>query len=132
MQNGETRNNKNLPPDMGVGNLHRPQGHLFPHTNCKQVQEVPEISRIKTNISVQSTTIWPVHRTNGVHYSGQRGQTDGFADGYKDPAVPRWLVGPGQIPPNLSPAYTNSGSYFSGSWLASEQGEVRAGPQTSF
>ena len=33
----------------------------------------------------------------GVHGSDQRGQTDGFAEGYKNPQVLRRLVGPGQI-----------------------------------
>ena len=40
-----------------------------------------------------------------------------------------WLVS--QIPPNLSPAYTNSSSYMSGFGLVSEHGEIRAGPQTT-
>ena len=132
IQNGDTRSNKDLPPDRGVGNAHRLQGHLLPHTNCKPVQEDSKISCTGANIPVQSSGIWSVHSTDGVHYSGQRGHTDGFAEGYKDPPVHRRLVGPGQIPPNLSPTYTNSGSSLSGYRLASEQGEIRAEPQTSF
>ena len=57
-----------------------------------------------------------VYSTRGVHFSDQRGQTDGFTEGYKDPPVPRQLVGLAQIPPNLSPAYTDTSSYLSG-WL---------------
>ena len=66
------------------------------------VQEGPKISCTGTNILVQSTSICPVHSTPGVHYTDQRGQTDGFAEGYKDPPVPRPV--PGQIPLNLCPA----------------------------
>ena len=41
-------------------------------------------------------------------------------------------MGLDQIPLNLSPAYTDPISYLSGSRLASQHGEIRAGPQTSF
>ena len=97
IQNGDSRNNKDFPLDRGVGDVHRLQGHLFPHTTCKAVQNIRDILCTWTNIPVQSTTIWPVHSTNGIHYSGQGGQTDGFAESYKDPPVPRRLVGLGQI-----------------------------------
>ena len=61
-------------------------------------------------LPVQSPTLWSVHSTHGVHSGGQRGQTDGFTEGYKNPPVPRRLVGESHIPPNLSPAYTDLGS----------------------
>ena len=123
---------KEFSPDRGVGYVHRLQGRLLPHTNSKPVQSVPTFSRPGSNVPIQSTTLCSVHCTHGVHYSGQRGQTDGFTEGYKDPTVPRRLVGLGQIPPNLSPAYTNSSSFLSESRLASQHGEIRAGLQTSF
>ena len=83
---------------------------------CKElVQEVPKIPCTVTDIPVQSTTIWSVHSTHGVHCSDQRGQTHGFAEGYKDPPVPRRLAGPGQIPPKLFSSYTNISSSLSGS-----------------
>ena len=122
IQNGDTRNNQDLPPDRGVGNIHRFQGPLLPYTHPEPVQKIPAFPRQGSDLSVQSSNIWSVHSTYGVHCSGQRGQTDGFAERYKDPPVPRRLVGPGQIPPNLSPIYTNSSSYLSG-W--------RGGSQTS-
>ena len=46
----------------------------------------------------QSTTLWSVHSSTGVHGCGQRGQTDGSTEGYKNPPVPGRLVGPSQIP----------------------------------
>ena len=59
------------------------------------------------------------------------GQTDGFTEGYKNPPVPRRLVGESHIPPNLSPAYTDLGSSLSRTRLAGEQ-EVRTGSKTGF
>ena len=61
-----------------------------------------------------------------------RGQTDGFTKGYKNPPEPRRLVSESNIPPNLSPAYTNLGSSLSRTRLAGEQGKVRTGPKTGF
>ena len=77
-------------------------------------------------------TLWPLNSSNGVHSGGQRGQTDGIAEGYKNPPVPRRLVGESHIPSNLSPAYTDVDSSLSGTRLAGEQGKVRAGPKTGF
>ena len=51
--------------------------------------------------------------------------------GYKNPPVPGRLVGQSQIPPNLSPAYTDSSSYLSGVRLVSQHREIGTGPQTS-
>ena len=83
-------------------------------------------------LPVQSPTLWSVHSTHGVHSGGQRGQTDGFTEGYKHPPVPRRLVGESHIPPNLSAAYTDRGSCLSRIGLASKRGEVRTGLKTGF
>ena len=107
--------------------LHRLQGRILPYTNSQPVQEVHAFSH-----PVQSSTLWPVHSTHGVHSGGQRGQTDGFTEGYKNPSVTRRLVGESHIPPNLSPAYTDLGSSLSRTRLAGEQGEVRTGAKTGF
>ena len=107
VQNGDTRDNKNLPTGRRVGNLHRFQGCILPYTNSQSVQEVFAFSHPGSVLPVQSSTLWPVHSTNGVHSGSQRGQTDGFTEGYKDPPVPRRLVGESQVPPHLSPAYTD-------------------------
>ena len=63
---------------------------------------------------------------------GQRGQTDGFTESYKNPPVPRRLVSESDIPPNLSPAYTDIGSSLSRTRLAGEQAEVKTRPKTGF
>ena len=67
-----------------------------------------------------------------LHSGGQRGQTDGFTERYKNPPASRRLVGESHIPPNMSPAYTDLGSSLSRTRLAGEQGEVRTGPKTGF
>ena len=113
VQNGDTRDNKNLPTGRGVGHLHGFQGRILPHTNSKSVQEEHAFSHPGLVLPVQSYTLWPVHSTHGVRSGGQRCQTDGFIEGYKDPPVPRRLVGQSQVPPYLSPAYTNPSSSLS-------------------
>ena len=101
-QNGDIRNDLDLPTDRTPTTIYK-----------KLIKKIPEISCTEISgqkIPVPSTTIWSVHSSLGVHSSGQRGQTDGFTERYKNPPVPRRLIGPGQIPPNLSPTYTNSSS----------------------
>ena len=82
-------------------------------------------------LPVQSSPIRSVHSSHGGHGSGQGGQSDCTTKGYKDPPVPRQLVGHSQVPPNLSPAYTNSCRYMSGVRLVGQNGGVRSGSQTS-
>ena len=56
----------------------------------------------------------------------------GFTEGYKNPPVPRRLVGESHVPPILSPAYTDLGSSLSRTRLAGEQGKVGIGSKTDF
>ena len=121
VQNGDPRDSKNLPSGRGVGHFHRLQGRILPHTNSQSVQEVHAFSHPGSDVPVQGPTLWSVHSTHGFHSGGLRGQTDGFTEGYKNPPVPRRLVGESHIPPNLSLSRTK---------LAGEQGKVRTGPKT--
>ena len=91
IQNGDTGNHQNVPPTRGVGYLNRFQGHLLPYSYTGTVQEISEISCPRFN--VQGTALWSVHSTLGVHCNSKRGETDGHTQGYKDPPVPRRLVG---------------------------------------
>ena len=93
IQNGDTGNKKDLPPDRGVGHVHRFQGILHLYTHTKPIKKITVFSRPGLNIPVQSFTIWSVHSTHRVYSSCQRGQTDGFTHlGYKDPPVLRQLA----------------------------------------
>ena len=132
IQNGDPRDNKDLPPARGVGHFHRLQGRIFLYTNSQSVQEVHAFSHPGSVLPVQSPTLWSVYSTHGVHSGGHRGQTDGFTEGYKNPPIPRRLVGESHVPPNLSPVYTDFGSSLSRTRLAGEQGKVRTGPKTGF
>ena len=125
------RDNKNLPTGRGVVTSINFKDTYF-HIPIRSVQEVHTFSRQGSVLQVQSTTLWSVHSTHGVHSGSQRHQSDGFTEGYKDPPVPRRLVGESQVPPYLSPAYTDLGSSLSGAWLAGEQGEIRTGSKTGF
>ena len=77
VQDGDPRDNKNLPTGRGVGHIHRFQRRIFPHTNSQSVQEVHALSPPGSVLPVQSPTLWPVHSPHGVHSGGQRGQTHG-------------------------------------------------------
>ena len=101
VQNGDPRDNKDLPTARGVGHLHRLQGCILPYTNSQSVQEVHAFSHPRSVLPVQSPNLLSVHSTHGVHSGVQRGQTDGVTEGYKNPPVPRRLVGESYIPPNF-------------------------------
>ena len=130
VQDGDPRDNKNLPTGRGVGHIHRFQRHILPHTNSQSVQEVHALSPPGSVLPVQSPTLWPLHSSHGVHSGGQRGQTHGTSEGYKDPPVPRRLAGESLYPRHLSPAYSNPSHTVSGTRVAGEQGKVRTGPPT--
>ena len=72
-----------------------------------------------------------VHSPHGVHCNSQRGETDGRTPGYKDPPVPRRLVGESQIQTKLPPAYPDFSQNVPGPRLAGEFRKIRAGTQTS-
>ena len=130
IQNGDTGNHQNIPPARGVGNLSRLQGCLLPHTNTGSIQEISQISCPGPDIPVQGVTLWPVHSAHGVHCISKGGEIDGHTHGYKNPPVPRRLVGESQIPRNLSPTYPNPRQNVPGSRLAGKFREIRAGTQT--
>ena len=130
IQNGDTGNHQNIPPTRGVGYLDRFQGLLLPYSNTGTVQEISEISCPGSDIPIQSTAFRSVHSTLGVHCGGKGGETDGHAQGCKNPPVPRRLVGESHIPPGLSPAYSRSGRNMSKTGLACEFGQIGTGTKT--
>ena len=69
------------------------KGCLLSYTNTGTVQEISEISHPFLDIPVQGSDIRFVHSTHGVHCGSKRGETDGHTQGYKNPPVPRRLVG---------------------------------------
>ena len=113
-----------------MGHIHRFQRCILPYTHSQSVQEVHAFSPPGSVLSVQSPSLWPFHSSHGVHSGGQRGQTHGPSEGYKDPPVPRRLAGESLYPPYLSPAYSNPDHTLSGTRVAGEQGKIRIGTQT--
>ena len=91
-----------------MGYLIRFQGRPLPYTYTGTIQEIPEISHPRSGIPVQGPAIRSVHSTLGVHRDPKGGETDGHTQGFKNPPVPRRLVGESQIPPGLSPTYTGT------------------------
>ena len=130
IQDGNTGNHQDLPSDRGVGHLYRLQGRLLPHSYTGTVQEIPKISCPGSNIPIQGSALWSVHGTLGIYSSSKRSETDGPLQGYKDPPVPRRLVGESHIPPGLSPAYPVVSPDLSGPRLAGKFREIRTGTQT--
>ena len=81
VQNGDPRDNKDLPTARGVGLLLRLQGCMLPYTNSQAVQKVHAFSHPGSVLPVQSPALWSVHSTHGVLCGGRRGQADGFTEG---------------------------------------------------
>ena len=131
IQDGNTRGHQNFPPTRRVGNLSRLQGCLLPYSNTGTVQEISQISCPGSDIPVQSSAFWSVHSPYGVHCDSKGGKTDGHSQGYKNPPVPRRLVGKSYIPSNLSKTHPDPGQNVPGFGLVGELGKVRTGAQTS-
>ena len=131
IQDGNTGNHQNIPPARGVGNLSRFQGCLLPHTYTGTVQEISQIPCSRSDISIQGSSLWSFHSSHGVHSGSQGGEVDGRSQGYKNPPVPRRLVGKGQIPLNLLTKHTNPSQNMSETRLASELRKIGTGAKTS-
>ena len=132
IQNGDTGNHQNISPTRGVGHLSRLQGCLLPHSNTGTIQEIPKISCPRPDLPIQGVALWSVHSAHGVHCFSKRGETDGHTQGYKNPPVPRRLVGESQIPRNLSPSHPNPGQDVPGPRLVGEFRKIRAGTKQVF
>ena len=132
IQDGDTGNHQNISPKGRMGNLHRLQGRLLPHSDTGTIQEVPQISHPGSDLPVQSTAVRSVDGSHGVYNYSKGDITDGHSKRYKDPPVPRQLVGESHIPPGLSPAYTGPSKNVLTSRLAGECRKVGAGTQASF
>ena len=132
IQDGDTGNYQGIPPKRGVGHLNRLQGCLLPHSHTGTVQEISEVSCKRADLSIQSSAFRTVHSTLRVHCDCKGGKADGHTQGYKNPPVPRQLVGEGNIPPGLSPAYTSPSRNVPETGMASECRKVGIGAQAGF
>ena len=94
-----------------------------------QSSKIPQVSCPGSVLPIQSSAIWSVHCSNGIHNGSQENQTDVSEQGYKNPQVPKQLVGQSHILPNLPASYSDPSSYVLGVRLDSEY-EVRTGSET--
>ena len=131
IQDGDTGDHQNLPSNRGMGNLDRFQRCLLPYPHTGTIQEISKISYPRSDLPIQSTALRSVHSSLGVHCYSKGGETDGHSQGYKNPPVPRRLVGESHIPPGLSPAYSGPSKDVQRTRLAGELGEIRTGAQAN-
>ena len=82
IQNGNPRNHPDFPPTRGVGYLNRLQGRLLPHTHTPEVPKISPVSCPGSDLPVQSTSLWPLNSSYGVHCNSQGSETDGYKQGY--------------------------------------------------
>ena len=132
IQDGDPGNHQNISPTGRMGNLRRLHGCLFLHSNTGTVQEVLKISRSRSDLSVQSSSLWPFYISHGVHYHSKGGKADGHSKGYKDPPIPRRLVGESHIPTVMSPTYTIFSENVPGSGLDGQHRKVGIEPKQIF
>ena len=78
--NGDPREHKDLLANRQMSNSHR---FKLPFISKLTVQEIPVFSCSGSVLPIQSTTIWSVHYSNGIHNSSQGSQTDGSRQRYK-------------------------------------------------
>ena len=131
-QDGDSGNHTDIPPDGEVGHLCRLQRRILPHPYKQPIQEVHAFSHPRQNLPVQCTTLWSVHSSHGVHSDSQRSQMASNETGYKDPPVPRRLVGQGFLSPGLSSTHSNPSNPMQRIGVAGQRGKVRTGAQTGF
>ena len=91
---------------------------------------ISKISCPGSDIPIQSTAFRSVHSAHGVHCGSKRGEANGHTPGYRNPPVPRRLVGESQIPPGVSPAYSDPSEALSNTRLAGKFRKVGTGTKT--
>ena len=129
IQNGNPGNHPDFPPTRGMGHLNRFQGRLLSHTHTPEVSKISQISCPGPDLPVQSTSLWPLNSSYGVHCNSQGSEADGYKQGYKNPPVPRRLVGESQLPPPLPSTYPKAGPDLSGTGLVGECRKIRTRTQ---
>ena len=131
VQDGNSGDHQTLPATGGVGHFAGFQRRLFSHSHKPQVAKISQVPLKRSNLSVHSTSLWPVDGSVGVHKGGQRGKTHGSIEGYSDPPIPRRLVTESPMPGNLPTSYADPFGPLPLSRLGSQHGQVRAGSPTN-
>ena len=132
IQNGNPRNNSDFLATGGMGDIVGLQRRLFPHSSSCAVPEISQVPFPKSVLSVQGPSLRPLHRSDGVHLCGQRGQVNGSIPGYKDPPVPRRLVDSSPYQRILPPGHSIPPRPLPGVGLDNQPTKVRTRTQTDF
>ena len=125
VQDGNSGDHQTLPTAGGVGHFARFQRRLFSHSDKPQVAKVSKVSHQTSDLSVHSTSLWPVDGSVGVHKGGQRGKTYGSSSGYSDPPIPRRLVTESPVPGNVPTSYPDPFGPLPLSGLGCQHGQIR-------
>ena len=131
VQDGNFGDHQTLPATGGVGHFAGFQRRLFSHSHKPQVAKISQVPLKRSDLSVHSTSLWPVDGSVGVHKGGQGGKTHGSIEGYSDPPIPRRLVTESPMPGNLPTSYADPFGPLPLSRLGSQHGQVRAGSPTN-
>ena len=132
VQDGNSGDHQTLPATGGVGHFAGFQRRLFSHPHKPQVAKISQVLLKRSDLSVHSTSLWPVNGSVGVHKSGQRGKTHGSIEGYSNPPIPRRLVTESPMPGNLPTSYADPFGPLPLSRLGRQHGQVRAGSPANF
>ena len=131
VQDGNSGDHQTLPATGGVGHFAGFQRRLFSHSHKPQVAKISPVPLKRSDLSVHSTSLWPVDGSVGVHKGGQGGKTHGSIEGYSNPPIPRRLVTESPMPGNLPTSYPDPFGPLPLARLGSQHGQVRAGSPTN-
>ena len=131
VQDGNSGDHQTLPATGGVGHFAGFQRRLFSHSHKPQVAKISTVPLKRSDLSVHSTSLWPVDGSVGVHKGGQGGKTHGSIEGYSNPPIPRRLVTESPMPGNLPTSYPDPFGPLPLARLGSQHGQVRAGSPTN-
>ena len=131
VQDGNSGDHQTLPTTGGVGHFAGFQRRLFSHSHKPQIAKISQVPHQRSDLSVHSTSLWPVDGSVGVHKGGERGKTHGSIAGYSNPPIPRRLVTESPMPGNLPTSYPDPFGPLPLSGLGGQHGQVRTGAPTN-
>ena len=104
--------------------------NTIPHSYKPGFPKISTVPPGRSNSAILSLTIWPVHRSYGVHHCGQGGKAHGSGKGNPVTPVPRPLANPELDQRVLFLPDAGPADPLSGTRLGHESSQVRIGPKT--
>ena len=131
-QNGNSGNNKVVPPKGGVGNFAGFQRRLLSYPYQSEIKKVPQVLSGKQSLSIHGSSFRARHSSTGIYQSSQGSETDGSSTRYPDPPVPRRLVSQSPGPGNLPVTYPDPLGPVPRTRVGGKQGEIGTYASTDF